>query len=214
MNFFNPLCFVKRRIVKKRNGGYTLIEAIAAFMLASGVVAAVTAYIFYSFRMSNKARVEGDAVANAQLAFNFIDKQMFDIDNVYVKSANHVIFRQTYIPDADTYDGTTASLRSKWGSFWYKLNDDKGKEIKTLHFLESDEVAYHEKSGLNWSKRFAFLEIDDVQFTYSAKKMVITITYTKNNHDETRSIIFFYPRAQDPSDVLAGTDEPVWDPTD
>jgi hypothetical protein len=201
--------------------GYTLMEAIGAFMLASGILAAVTSYFLYSFKLSIDTRKDGEVISNIHLAFNYVEKKMFDVDNIYIATGlddhntavvipQKVIFRTTYLPENAAYDGTFNSLKSKWGVFWYQPLDEHDNEINEFRYFESQEVAYHATTDLIWKNPLIVIGIDDVRYTYNDKKMTVSIKYMQNKKQQTRTMIFFYAKAKRVPDKLAENQEPTW----
>ncbi len=202
------------------NKGYTLIEAIAAFLLTSGVIAAVTAQLLFSFRMSKKAHEEGKVIANAQLAFNYLKKKMFDLDNVYldmemsgedeIVNTQKVFLRHSYLPEEGAFDGTFNSLKSRWGCFWFRPQDDESKDLKEMKFFQSQEVPYHQDTGLTWMPSITIRELNNVTFEYANKQMKITLEYKQGERDISRCMIFYYDKVQKVPDRLADEEEPTW----
>ena len=211
----------KMKLLKLHNRkGYTLIEAILAFSLATGVIIAVSSHLLFTFRSSAKTKKQGMLLADVQLTLNQCEKILSDVDLIYVPSEDtggivepnlqKVFFRHTYLPEGVSYDGTSSSLRSRWGCLWFKELDDEDNEINELRYFRSNEVQPHISDGLTWVNPISIDALSNIIFDYEDRRLELTLEYTRDGNILSKTLIFYYDKVTDNSTILEEAEEPVW----
>ncbi|OED35375.1 hypothetical protein AB834_04610 [PVC group bacterium (ex Bugula neritina AB1)] len=209
---------------KKRetSRGMTLIESVLAMTLVFMVVGSVCSYVLFTFRVSSKTFKHNETVANVVVALTHLEKILLNIDNVYldvdvdidtgeaVSNVSKIFFRTSYIPTTVGYDATVDSMATRWGCIWFRKEDGLIVDRNEMKIFRTQEVSYHQDTGLNWLALKSFFGLEDVLFECLNNQVKVTVSYRQGEMIKKKYMLFSCDKIQKISDFLADDEEPIW----